>query len=86
MKTYRFLIDDNQTVWHENDAVKIIFNGVRTGKPRIGIIKTIGVNMMTMKFYDEMTKTFSEEQLMDIHTIIKIEKIYPIWLKENQND
>lgn len=78
MKTIRILIDNDGNIWKDGDAIKITLNGVRAGT-HIGMIKTVGVNMMTVQFYEN--NKFTEVQLMDLATIVKIEPTYPIWLK-----
>ena len=81
MKTYRILVDNDGKLYKDGDAVKLVLTGAKEGT-YIGCIQTVGVQMLTMKFYNKETNTFSEEQLLDLNVITKIEPIYPIWLKE----
>ena len=78
MKTYRVLVDNEGKLYKDGDAVKLVLNGTKEGT-YIGYIQTVGMQMLTVKFYNKENNTFSKEQLIDLNEIIKIEPIQSIW-------
>ena len=78
MKTYRVLVDNEGRLYKDGDAVKLVLNGTKEGT-YIGYIQTVGMQMLTVKFYNKENNTFSKEQLLDLNEITKIEPIQPIW-------
>lgn len=78
MKTYRVLVDNEGRLYKDGDAVKLILNGTKEGT-YIGYIQTVGMQILTVKFYNKENNTFSKEQLLDLNEITKIEPIQPIW-------
>lgn len=78
MKTYRVLVDNEGKLYKDGDAVKLVLNGAKEGT-HIGYIQTVGMQMLTVKFYNKENNTFSKEQLLDLNEITKIEPIQPIW-------
>lgn len=78
MKTYRVLVDNEDRLYKDGDAVKLVLNGTKEGT-YIGYIQTVGMQMLTVKFYNKENNTFSKEQLLDLNEITKIEPIQPIW-------
>ena len=78
MKTYRVLVDNEGRLYKDGDAVKLVLNGTKEGT-YVGYIQTVGMQMLTVKFYNKENNTFSKEQLLDLNEITKIEPIQPIW-------
>ena len=78
MKTYRILVDNEGKLYKDGDAVKLVLNGTKEGT-HIGYIQTVGMQMLTVKFYNKENNTFSKEQLIDLNEITKIEPIQSIW-------